>query len=102
MVAFLSSALGCATTERARRPAASDGQTAEQRLHDAPAERLAGLPVPDPAASPENQDQRFGVESARARREAEARRRDEKRRCVDVVSAEDARKRRPPCPPPAR
>jgi len=58
------------------------------------------MPVPDPAADPENQDQRFGVQSARERGETIKAKRDEKSRCVDVVTnGEAAKGQKPPCQP---
>jgi hypothetical protein len=85
---------GCATA----RPSLRQGQT-RQLLTDSPAEKLAATPVPDPAADPENKDQRFGIESARERNETARRKREEQRRCVDVISRADAAKAKPPCPP---
>jgi len=85
---------GCATPRPSLRPA-----PARDRLGDTPAEKLAALPVPDPAADPENQDRRFGIQSARARDEEARRQREERRRCVDVISRAEAQKAKPPCPP---
>jgi hypothetical protein len=99
VVALLPGLLGCANQRAARKPSLHDRPAAERRLTDTPAERLAAMPVPDPAAAPENKDQRFGLESDKHRRETEARKRAEKQRCVDVVSDKDAKKRQPPCPP---
>jgi hypothetical protein len=72
---------------------------AQTRVRGTPAERLAGIPVPDPAADPENKDRRFGIDSARDRNETAQRKREERRRCVDVVSKGEAAKGKPPCPP---
>jgi hypothetical protein len=92
---LLLAAIGCATP----RPALRESQ-AKARLTDTPRDRMAAMPVPDPAAAPENQDQRFGIESARERRETAKQKLEERRRCVDVVSAQQASKKpRPPCPP---
>lgn len=96
-IGLLALAVGCA----APRPTLRDGQT-RQRLSNSPAEALAAMPVPDPAAAPENKDQRFGIESARERGETVRRKREEKRRCVDVVSKGEAAKGKPPCPPTTR
>jgi hypothetical protein len=93
-IGVLALAMGCATP----RPTLRDGQT-RQRLTNTPAEKLAAMPVPDPAADPENKDQRFGIESARDRGETARRKREEKRRCVDVVSRSEAARGKPPCPP---
>jgi hypothetical protein len=94
-VLLLMAAIGCATP----RPALRESQ-AKARLTDTPRERLAAIPVPDPAAAPENQDQRFGIESARERGETAKQKLEERRRCVDVVSGRQASKKtRPPCPP---
>jgi hypothetical protein len=82
---------GCATARPPR-----------DRVTDSPAEKLAAMPVPDPAADPENKDQRFGIESARERDQTAQRQREEKRRCVDVVSKSEAAKGKPPCPPPRK
>jgi hypothetical protein len=92
MVAF-----GCATP----RPALRE-PSAKTRLTDTPRERMAAIPVPDPAATRENQDQRFGIESARERGETAKQKAEEKRRCVDVVSARQAGKNTPPPCPPAK
>src|SRR5205814_4480690 len=85
---------GCATPRPAlRQPQARD------RLRDTPAEKMAALPVPDPAADPEYKDQRFGIESARERDETARRKREERQRCVDVISRSEAARGKPPCPP---
>jgi len=95
VASLLTVALGCASHQPALRPAPP-----RDRLTDSPSEKLAAMPVPDPAADPENQDRRFGVESARERGETAQRKREEKRRCVDVVSAQQAKGNKPPpCPP---
>jgi hypothetical protein len=85
---------GCASPRPTLRP-----DQARQRLRDTPAEKMAGIPVPDPAADPENQDRRFGVESARERNETVRRQREERRRCVDVIARNDATGGKPVCPP---
>jgi hypothetical protein len=93
---FLALALGCASS----RPALRDGQPGE-RVTDSPREKMAGMPVPDPTADPENQDQRFGIETARDRGETLKQKREAKQRCVDVVSAQTAKgTKAPPCVPP--
>jgi hypothetical protein len=95
IASLLSLALACTAHRPALRPAPP-----RDRLTDSPAEKLAALPVPDPAADAENQDRRFGIESARERGETAQRKREEKRRCVDVVSAQQAKGNKPPpCPP---
>jgi hypothetical protein len=94
-VVLLALLSGCATP----RPSLRQGQT-RQRLTDTPAEKLAAMPVPDPAASPENQDRRFGIESARERNETARRKREEQRRCLDAISRSEAAKGKPPCLPP--
>ena len=86
--------LGCASPRPALR-----SDRGPERLTDTPAEKLAAMPVPDPAADPENKDQRFGIESARERGETAKRKREEKSRCVDVVSKSEAARGKPPCPP---
>jgi hypothetical protein len=85
---------GCATA----RPSLVQ-PAARSRVSGTPAERLAGIPVPDPSADPDNKNQRFGIDSARERNETAQRKREEGRRCVDVVSKGDAAKGKPPCPP---
>jgi hypothetical protein len=94
---LLALALGCA----APRPALQPARPA--RLTGLPADSLATMPVPDPAADRENQDRRFGVDSARERGETAKRKREEQRRCVDVVANGGATgSTKPPCPPSAR
>jgi hypothetical protein len=91
-------ALGCAHAGNNLRPA-----PAGERVTDSPAEKLAAMPVPDPAADPENKDQRFGIESARDRGQTAKAKREEQRRCLDVVSPADAAKgKKPTCPPPSK
>jgi len=85
--------LGCASPRPALR-----SDRGPERLTDTPAEKLAAMPVPDPAADPENKDHRFGIESARAREETARQKREQKRRCVDVVAKGEAAKNRPPIP----
>jgi hypothetical protein len=75
---------GCASPRPALRP-----DLAGQRVADSPAEKMAAIPVPDPAADPENQDRRFGIESARERNDTAQRKREEQRRCVDVISKKE-------------
>jgi hypothetical protein len=96
-IGLVALALGCATP----RPALRERQ-ASQRLTSSPAEKLAAMPVPDPAADLENKDQRFGIESARERAETARRKREEQRRCVDVISKREAARGKPPCPPATR
>jgi hypothetical protein len=86
---LVSLASGCATTST---------RAKEARLADTPADRLANMPVPDLGADPENKDRRFGIESARERNETAQRKREERRRCVDVVSKGEAAKSQPVCP----
>ena len=93
---FLALTTGCAAPRPALRKAPP-----RDRLTDTPSEKLAAMPVPDPAADPENKDQRFGIETARERGETAQRKREEKRRCVDIVSAQQAKGQKPPpCPAP--
>ena len=73
-------AVGCA-----HRPAAAP-ETAAQRIKDSPREKMAAIPPVDPGADPENQDQRFGVESARERGQTAAQQRAERQRCVDIIA----------------
>jgi hypothetical protein len=91
-VAVLALGLGCATPRPQLRPAQPHA-----RLTNTPAEKLAAMPVPDPAADPENRDRRFGIDSARARADAARQKREEERRCVDVISKPEAAKGKPPC-----
>jgi hypothetical protein len=86
--------LGCASP----RPALRADRT-PARLTDTPAEKMAAMPVPDPTADPENKDQRYGIESARAREETARQKREQKRRCVDVVARAEAAKGKPICVP---
>jgi hypothetical protein len=90
---FLALGLACAT------PRSQLRRDQTGRLTDGPAEKLAAMPVPDPAADPENKDQRFGIESARERGETAKRKREEKNRCVDVISKREAAREKPPCLP---
>lgn len=91
-------AVGCASPRSGLRDAPTAG-----RVTDSPRERMAAMPVPDPTADPENQDQRFGVESARERGETAKQKREAKERCVDVVSAQAATGNKlPPCVTPAK
>jgi hypothetical protein len=85
--------LGCASPRPALR-----ADRGPQRLTDTPAEKLAAMPVPDPAADPENQDRRFGIETAREREETARQKREQKRRCVDVIAKSEAAKGKPPIP----
>lgn len=79
-------ALGCATAGR--------------RIPDSGREQVGGMPVPDPGADRDNQDQRFGIDSARERGDTLKQKRAEQRRCADVVSGKIPN-RGPPCPTPA-
>lgn len=91
---LLALALGCAG------PRAGLRAEQRQRVTDSPAEKMSAMPVPDPAADPENNNERFGVDSARERGETAQRKREEKRRCVDVVTnGEAAKGQKPTCPP---
>src|SRR5205085_1020290 len=90
-------AMACAV----QRPAARGSKTSE-RLTNSPRESLAAMPVPDPTADPENKDQRFGIESARQRGDTLKQKRAELKRCADVVSAQEAKKKIPPCPAPKK
>lgn len=81
-VALLAAALGCAT--------------AGKRIPDSPREKLGGMPVPDPVADRDLQDQRFGIDSARERGDTMAQKRAERRRCADIIAGK-APNRGPPC-----
>ena len=91
---LMAGTMACATA----RPGLDSSQS-NRRLTNTPREKLAAMPVPDPAADPDNQDQRFGIESARERRELAKQKKAQQSRCVDVVSAQEAGKPTPPCPP---
>jgi hypothetical protein len=95
---LLVGSVACAT----RRSGFRDSQATTGRLTNSPRENLAAMPVPDPGADPEHQDQRFGIESARERAETVKQKRAEKSRCVDVVSPGEVKKGTPPCPPAAK
>lgn len=97
-VLLMALVFGCATPRASLR-----AEQPRNRITDSPAEKMSAMPVPDPTADPENKDQRFGIESARARKETARRQQDEQRRCVDVVSDADAAKgSKPPCQPPKK
>jgi hypothetical protein len=85
---------GCATPRPTLRPSPTT-----QRVADSPAEKMAAIPTPDPAADPENQDRRFGIETARDRNETARRQREEQRRCLDAISRSEAARAKPPCVP---
>jgi hypothetical protein len=88
-------ALACASS----RPALHQPPSGD-RVSDSPRERMSGMPVPDPTADPENQDQRFGIESARDRGQTAKQKREERQRCLDLISkAQAAGKKPPPCLP---
>jgi hypothetical protein len=91
---LLALVLGCASSRSALR-----SDKPRDRVTDSPAEKMAAMPVPDPSANPENKDQRFGIESARERGETAKQKREDQHRCVDVVSAGEASKGKPPCTP---
>ena len=93
VVALALMAVACARTQSTgvRPPAA------QRRIMDAPPERLADMPAPFPEADPANREDRFGIEQARARREAKPRPTDG---CVDVVDGKPTQGN--PCPPPPK
>jgi hypothetical protein len=51
-----------------------------------PQDRLGGMPVPDPTADRDNNDQRFGIESARERGATARQKLAERRRCADIIA----------------
>lgn len=84
---------GCARTRAGGpRPAVP-----ERRVHDSIPDRIADMPAPVPEADPNNQEQRFGIEGAKARREAKPK---PVSGCVDVVDGKPPKGN--PCPKPTR
>jgi hypothetical protein len=79
------------------RAAASRRVVPERRVHDSVPDRIADMPAPVPEADPLNREQRFGIEAAKARREARPK---PVAGCVDVVEGKPPRGN--PCPKPAR
>jgi hypothetical protein len=94
----LSLAIACGGSRSALR-----GPPPGDRVSDSPRERMSGIPVPDPTADPENQDSRFGVDSARDRGATIKQKREERQRCLDLASKAQAEgKKPPPCLPPKK
>ena len=79
---------GCA------RPQSAAPRRPERRVFDSVPDRIADMPAPVPEADPANVEQRFGIEQARARREAKPK---PAGGCVDVVEGQPPKGN--PCPP---
>jgi hypothetical protein len=84
---------GCARTRAAGpRPAGP-----ERRVHDSVPDRIADMPAPVPEADANNQEQRFGIGQAKARRDARPK---PTSGCVDVVEGQPPKGN--PCPKPTK
>ena len=84
-------ALGCAG--KARRPAPVP--TADQRIKDSRAEKIAAMPAVDKETSSEAIEQRYGIEENKERREENKRREAERKARAGVV---DDKAKNPPPP----